>query len=170
VVELAETGGRVHRADVDGLRAVAVLAVVLWHYGAPGIGSGYVGVDVFFVISGFVITGLIRRQAEAGELTILGFYERRVRRIAPALVVLLAAVLAAAIVIEWPAPLMATAKVALGALSLTANLMLAGLGGYFDARSLEQPLLHTWSLTVEEQFYLVYPLLFALVWAKARRS
>jgi peptidoglycan/LPS O-acetylase OafA/YrhL len=170
VVKLADTASaHGYRADVDGLRAVAVLAVVLWHFGAPGIGSGYVGVDVFFVISGFVITGLLRRQAEAGELSILGFYERRVRRIAPALLVMLAAVLAAAVVIQWPARLMATAKAALGAISLTANLMLAGQGGYFDQPSARQPLLHTWSLSVEEQFYLVYPLLFALVWAKARR-
>lgn len=158
-----------YRPDVDGLRAVAVLAVALWHYGAPGVGSGYVGVDVFFVISGFVITGVLSRDADAGRLSIRRFYERRVRRIAPALLVLLAAVLAAAVLIQWPARLVATAEAALAAVFLVANLVLARTGGYFAEAASRQPLHHVWSLSVEEQFYLVYPLVFAVLRAKAPR-
>jgi peptidoglycan/LPS O-acetylase OafA/YrhL len=158
-----------YRPDVDGLRAVAVLAVVFWHLGAAGIISGFVGVDVFFVISGFVITGLLGRQADAGRLSIAHFYERRVRRIAPALLAMLAAVLAAAFAIEWPSRLRQTADVALGAVLLCANVVLAGQSGYFAQNTEHLPLRHTWSLSVEEQFYLLYPLVFAFVRARAPR-
>jgi peptidoglycan/LPS O-acetylase OafA/YrhL len=169
-VTAAEAHPDSYRPDIDGLRAVAVLMVILWHAGAPGFQSGYAGVDVFFVISGYVITGTLNRDAAAGRFSVLGFYERRVRRIAPALLVMLLAVLAAALVIEFPSDLRRTASLALAVVGLVANYVLLGQSGYFAPDAAVQPLRHTWSLSIEEQFYLVYPLLFAVLGVRRRRT
>ncbi len=156
-----ETGNQLptrYRPDIDGLRAVAILAVVLYHsgFGCPG---GYVGVDVFFVISGFLITSLIWRDLEGGSFTFAGFWERRARRIAPALVVVTLATLAVGWFLLMPVDLKT-----LGDASASQSLFCANIyhwldTSYFSGNAAEKPLLHTWSLAVEEQFYLVVPFL-----------
>ncbi|HEX3919802.1 MAG TPA: acyltransferase family protein [Caulobacteraceae bacterium] len=152
-----------YRADIDGLRALAVVLVVLDHAKVAGFGRGSLGVDIFFVISGFVITGVLRRDADAGHFSIRDFYLRRVRRIAPAFLVMLAAVLVVGLILELPSELESTADTALSGVALLANVTLWREGaGYFGARAQISPLMHTWSLSLEEQFYLVYPALFAL--------
>lgn len=165
-----------YRRHIDGLRAVAVLAVVAFHAGVPWLPGGYVGVDVFFVVSGFLITGLLLREFETrGDISLVGFYERRVRRLAPALLLVLAVTLALGAVYLVPigGEQQGLAKSAIATLLLGSNVWFAhATGGYFDAPAAAQPLLHTWSLSVEEQFYLVWPtlLLLASRWAVRRRS
>jgi peptidoglycan/LPS O-acetylase OafA/YrhL len=148
-----------YRADVDGLRAVAVLGVLLYHYGASWLPGGFTGVDVFFVISGYLITLILRREIDAGEYTLLGFYDRRIRRIFPALLVVLAFTLAMGWFTLLPGDFsdlgQSTGYAAIG----LGNLFFFWNTGYFDQASEMQPLLHTWSLGVEEQFYVVWPLL-----------
>jgi peptidoglycan/LPS O-acetylase OafA/YrhL len=154
-----------YRPDIDGLRAVAVLAVCLFHAGVPGFGGGFVGVDVFFVISGYLTTLSIERSRAAGQFSVLAFYERRARRILPAAFAMMAG---SALVAELIVPprLFRDFGLALAAA--------AGLGSnfafwwrsttYFDAPSDWNPLLHTWSLGLEEQFYLLLPLLLLVLW------
>jgi peptidoglycan/LPS O-acetylase OafA/YrhL len=158
-----------HRRDIDGLRAVAVLAIVAYHAFPKWIPGGFVGVDVFFVISGFLITGIIARGRDEGRFSYLRFYLRRARRIVPAYLVVLAAIAAVAVALELPQILMWT-----GATLGVAALFVANLGflrgyGYFTPGLQQNPLLHLWSLGVEEQFYLVWPLLLALLSLAAMR-
>lgn len=163
-----------YRRHVDGLRAVAVLAVVAFHAGVPFLPGGYVGVDVFFVISGFLNTGLLLREFETrADISLIGFYERRVRRLAPALLLVLVVtlVLGAVFLVPIGGEQQGLAKSAIATVLLASNIWLAhATGGYFDAPAASQPLLHTWSLSVEEQFYLVWPslLLLATRWASRR--
>lgn len=153
-----------YRAEVDGLRAVAVLAVILFHAGLRGFGGGYVGVDVFFVISGYLITRILMSEAAKGTFSITGFYERRARRILPALFVVILACLPVAWLGTSPAQLGEFARSVVAVCLFASNFFFWRTSGYFDAAVEEKPLLHTWSLAVEEQFYVVYPLLFALLW------
>lgn len=154
-----------HLPAIDGLRALAVLAVVAYHAGLP-VPAGFVGVDVFFVISGYLITSLLAKElAESGRIDLLAFYARRVRRILPALVVVVAATLAASVVLLGPADRMALVKSAVASMAVAANFHFQAVtGGYFDASADTMPLLHLWSLAVEEQFYFVWPLLLALLY------
>lgn len=147
-----------YRPDIDGLRAVAVMGVLLYHYGATWLPGGFTGVDVFFVISGYLITSILRREIEAGEFSILGFYDRRIRRIVPALLVVLATTLAAGWFILMPGDYADLGASAAWAAAGLGNLYFYGNTGYFDQSSEMQPLLHTWSLGVEEQFYVVWPI------------
>jgi peptidoglycan/LPS O-acetylase OafA/YrhL len=152
-----------HRRDIDGLRAVAVLAIVAYHAFPRWVPGGFVGVDVFFVISGFLITGIIARGRDEGRFSYLGFYLRRARRIVPAYLVVLAAIVALALWLELPQVLTWN-----GATLAVAALFVPNLGflrgyGYFTPGLQQNPLLHLWSLGVEEQFYLVWPLLLALL-------
>ncbi len=151
-----------YRPDVDGLRAIAIIAVVLYHAHVPGFAGGFVGVDVFFVISGYLIIGLLFREFEqTGDLSLAGFFERRIRRLGPALVVVLLATLALGAVFLTPinGEQQGLAKSAIATVLLVSNLYFARhTGGYFDGPAEAQPLLHTWSLSVEEQFYLFWPL------------
>ena len=147
-----------YRADIDGLRAVAVLSIVLFHLGVDAFGGGYVGVDIFFVISGFLITSIIVRELADGSFTIARFYERRVRRILPALIVVMVATLLVGLVMLRPAQLGELAKSAIATSFFSSNFYFHSLSGYFDGPSEAKPLLHTWSLAVEEQFYIVWPL------------
>lgn len=148
-----------YRPDIDGLRAVAIIPVVAFHAGLPGIEGGYVGVDIFFVISGFLIAGLLQREILDGSFSIFGFYERRIRRILPALIAVLLATLVAGSLIFLPDDFRKLPEAALSALGFVSNLMLAGRVDYFAAPDGTQPLLHTWSLSVEEQYYLFFPIL-----------
>jgi peptidoglycan/LPS O-acetylase OafA/YrhL len=132
---------------------------VLFHAGVPGNSGGFLGVDIFFVISGFLITSILLREAEEGRFSIVAFYNRRVRRIFPALFVLLPVTTIAALVLLAPNDLVAYARTLIATAVFASNAEFYRQAGYFDTSSLEKPLLHTWSLAVEEQFYLVWPLL-----------
>lgn len=152
-----------YRADIDGLRAVAIVPVVLFHAGLDSFRGGFVGVDVFFVISGFLITGLILPEIERGAFSIAGFYERRIRRILPALFAVLIFASAVATWILLPGDLVAFGRSALATALFTSNFVFWQESGYFASAAEEMPLLHTWSLAVEEQFYILFPLGLLLV-------
>ncbi|SDX91962.1 Peptidoglycan/LPS O-acetylase OafA/YrhL, contains acyltransferase and SGNH-hydrolase domains [Albimonas donghaensis] len=155
-----------YRRDIDGLRAIAVLPVVFSHAGVAGFSGGFVGVDVFFVISGFLITGILAREIDAGRFSLLGFYERRARRILPALFAMLTICLAVGYALCPPWMYSALAKSAVATIFFSSNMwFLYSTGDYFGNSAEYEPLLHTWSLAVEEQFYLVFPL---LLWGLAR--
>lgn len=145
-----------YRPDIDGMRAVAVALVIAHHFGIGPFPGGYVGVDVFFVISGFLITSLIL--ADGRRFSLLHFYERRMRRILPALLVVIVATLATATVLFIPRDLSAVAESSTAALLFVSNFYFQAQSGYFDAAAELKPLLHTWSLGIEEQFYILHPL------------
>jgi peptidoglycan/LPS O-acetylase OafA/YrhL len=153
------------RPDIEGLRGVAVLIVVLFHAGLAGIAGGFVGVDVFFVISGFLITGLlVREHARTGRIALLPFYARRARRLLPAAVVVLVATLIAALNLVAPLDRPAVGLDGAAAALSIGNIRFAlASGDYFATVSSPSPFLHFWSLAVEEQFYLVWPALILLV-------
>ena len=160
-----EAEPRKFRPDVEGLRAVAVVLVVLYHAGVPGLRGGYVGVDVFFVISGFLITGLLLREAGvAGRVSVLGFYARRARRILPAA---MATIVATVLAAHWLLNFLQADSIARDGLWTSAflgNVRFSALGtNYLTASLPPSPLQHLWSLAVEEQFYLVWPLVLSLV-------
>jgi peptidoglycan/LPS O-acetylase OafA/YrhL len=158
-----------YRADIDGLRSLAVIPVVLFHAGIPFMSGGFVGVDVFFVISGFLITGIILREAEAGTYSLMGFYERRVRRIFPALFAMLLVTSAACFAILPPEDLRAYGEGLAAAILFVSNMYLRLDSGYFAAVAETRPLLHTWSLAVEEQYYIFFPPILAFLIARAQR-
>lgn len=153
-----------YRADIDGLRALAVLSVVSFHAFPSLIKSGFVGVDVFFVISGFLISTIIFENLERGSFSFLEFYARRIRRIFPALLL----VLIACYCFGWTALLAdefkQLGKHIAGGAGFISNLILRNESGYFDNAAATKPLLHLWSLGIEEQFYVVWPLLLWLAW------
>ncbi|MBD8703965.1 acyltransferase family protein [Frigoribacterium sp. CFBP 13712] len=158
------------RADIQGLRAVAVIAVLLYHFGVPGLSGGYAGVDVFFVVSGFLITGnLLREHARTGRVSLAKFWSRRVARLAPPALLVVAATVAACVV--WMPPLLwrSTAREALLATVGVANIDFARSGTRYLSASEPSVFQHFWSLGVEEQFYLVWPLALVAVLAVAGR-
>ncbi|MCV7095508.1 acyltransferase family protein [Mycobacterium kubicae] len=160
------------RFDIQGLRAVAVLLVVAYHGGFP-VPGGFVGVDVFFVISGFVITGMIDREHRAtGRFKFGRFYLRRFKRLTPALSLMVGVTMVLAFCLLSPFVIQqVTAQTGMGAMLLVANFAIAqNTGGYFDAAAELNPLLHTWSLSVEEQFYLVFPAILLLGWVLTQRG
>jgi peptidoglycan/LPS O-acetylase OafA/YrhL len=152
-----------YRSDIDGLRAIAVLLVVASHLHVPWLSGGYIGVDVFFVISGYLISSIIMPQIATGTFSLLNFFERRVRRIFPALIVMLAATIPFAWHFLLPTEMTAYARSLLAAVFACSNTLLWSWHGYFDTANEFRPLLHTWSLGVEEQFYLIFPVLFLLL-------
>ena len=156
-----------YRSDIDGLRALAVLAVLTFHALPTVLPGGFVGVDIFFVISGYLITSILLKDIQAGNYSIKKFYARRVRRIFPALSVVLVFCLALGWVVLTAVEYRALGKHAAGGAGFIANFMFWKEAGYFDAAGDTKPLLHLWSLGIEEQCYIVWPL---LVYFFAKRS
>jgi peptidoglycan/LPS O-acetylase OafA/YrhL len=152
-----------YRPDIDGLRAVAVLSILFFHVGIKHFSGGYVGVDIFFVISGYLITSIIVRELAAGQFSIARFYERRVRRILPALTVVVIATLLAGLVLLSPAQLEDLGRSATATSVFSSNIFFFLGSGYFDGSSELKPLLHTWSLAVEEQYYILFPFLLMFI-------
>jgi len=157
MIDTKNSAGPRYRSEIDGLRALAILPVVFFHYRFAWFRGGFVGVDVFFVISGFLITQLIETERKDGLFTLAGFYERRLRRIFPALFAMLAVVTVAAFVILFPVDLVRYADSLLATAAFASNFEFWREAGYFDVIAAEKPLLHLWSIAVEEQFYLLFP-------------
>lgn len=160
------TAYRGYRPDIDGLRAIAVLVVVGFHAFPGWVRGGFVGVDVFFVISGFLISTIILEGLGRGRFTIGGFYARRIRRIFPALVTVLLASLVAGWFLLFPDEYRQLGKHVAGGAAFVSNFVLWNESGYFDEAAELKPLLHLWSLGIEEQFYIVYPLLLWILWKR----
>ncbi|WP_428031841.1 acyltransferase family protein [Ancylobacter sp.] len=160
-----------YRDEIDGLRAVAVVPVILFHAGFGAFSGGYVGVDVFFVISGYLITMILLAEIEAGTFSIGRFYERRARRILPALFVVMAACVPFALLWMIPDQLRDFGRSVTAVVFFVSNFLFwSEEGSYFAAAAELKPLLHTWSLAVEEQYYLIAPLSLALLWRFGRRT
>jgi peptidoglycan/LPS O-acetylase OafA/YrhL len=159
-----------HRPDIDGLRAAAVIPVLLYHADVAPFSGGYVGVDIFFVISGYLITSLILEDQSAGRFSILGFYERRMRRIFPALFTVLIFCLGVGFLLFMPADFRRLGATVAATTLFSSNLLFVHQGGYFDSGADLKPLLHTWSLAVEEQYYIVFPLFMAAMLVFAKRT
>lgn len=150
---------RPYRPDIDGLRGIAVLAVVFHHFEIPGFSGGFSGVDIFFVISGYLITSLVLDELAAGRFTLSHFFARRVRRLAPALILLIIAALGAGVALQPPRAFEALGESVIASLALITNVYFwAQTTDYFGASADTKPFLHLWSLAVEEQFYLAFPI------------
>jgi peptidoglycan/LPS O-acetylase OafA/YrhL len=147
-----------YRTEIDGLRALAVLPVILFHANLGIASGGFIGVDIFFVISGYLITRIILGELHEGAFSVKRFYERRVRRILPALLTILAITSGVMMMIMLPTEFRQFAGSLLSATFFASNVYFQRTSGYFDPAAEEQPLLHTWSLAVEEQFYIFFPL------------
>ena len=156
-----------YRKDIDGLRAIAVLPVVFYHAGL-GFPGGFVGVDVFFIISGYLITTLLADDLRAGRFSLWRFYERRARRILPALLTVVCASALAAWALFMPPDLILFGRSATAATLFYSNFLFRHEAGYFDAVAAVKPLLHTWSLAIEEQFYILFPGILYLLFRRRR--
>jgi peptidoglycan/LPS O-acetylase OafA/YrhL len=155
-----------YRPDVDGLRAIAVLFVLVFHASPNSLRGGFIGVDVFFVISGYLISSILFRSLQADRFSYVDFYARRIRRIFPALVLVLAGTMLAGSVLLFPDELRQLGKHVVAGVLFVSNLLLYTEAGYFDADAETKPLLHLWSLGIEEQFYIVWPIALALMWRR----
>jgi peptidoglycan/LPS O-acetylase OafA/YrhL len=162
------------RHDINALRAIAAMSVVLFHFGVAGFGGGFVGVDIFLVISGLLMTQIVDRGVASGRFSILGFYAARARRIVPALLVLCAVLLLIALLVLDPMTAREVSQDAIASLLFWSNMLYATQSGYFAQGAETNWLLHTWTLSVEWQFYLAYPVLLALAsrwrWLWSRRA
>lgn len=157
-----------YRPEIDGLRAVAVVPVILFHAGFAVFSGGFIGVDVFFVISGYLITGILIAELEAGNFSIVRFYERRARRILPALFLVIACCIPFAWAWMLPSQLRDFSQSVVAVALFYSNIQFWNDSGYFADVAEFKPLLHTWSLAVEEQFYLFFPVFLALMWRIGR--
>ena len=158
-----------YRAEIDGLRALAVIPVILYHAGLKLFGGGYVGVDIFFVISGYLITSIILAELDAGTFSLIHFYERRARRILPALFVVMFACLPFAWFWLIPQDMKSFSQSLVAVSAFTSNILFWKTSGYFDIATELKPLIHTWSLAVEEQYYVLFPPLLMLTWKLGKR-
>lgn len=158
-----------YRKEIDGLRAIAVLPVILFHAGFSIFSGGYVGVDVFFVISGYLITTILLNEFEEERFSLARFYERRARRILPALFIVMLACLPFAYMWMLPAQLKDFAQSLVAVVTFSSNILFWREDGYFAAAAELKPLLHTWSLAVEEQYYLLFPMFLMLAWQIGRK-
>ena len=158
-----------YRREIDGLRAVAVIPVILFHAGFTIFSGGFVGVDIFFVISGYLITSIILAECRDGRFSIIRFYERRARRILPALTVVVLACIPFAWMWMLPDQLRDFSQSIVAVALFASNILFWRQSGYFDPVAEEKPLLHTWSLAVEEQYYMLFPLFVFLMWRFGRR-
>jgi peptidoglycan/LPS O-acetylase OafA/YrhL len=156
------------RRDINGLRAIAVAAVVLFHFSIPGFQGGFIGVDIFFVVSGYLITGMIYPRLRKGTFSIVGFYINRGQRIIPALAFLCLSLLTLGWFFLLPFEYKLLGKHAAGSIGFVSNMLNWTEGGYFDSAARDKWLLHTWSLSVEWQFYLLFPLILILLVGPAR--
>jgi peptidoglycan/LPS O-acetylase OafA/YrhL len=157
-----------YRKEIDGLRSIAVVPVIFFHAGFSIVSGGYVGVDVFFVISGYLITSLLIADLEAGQFSIGHFYERRIRRIVPALLFVILVTTVFSVYYMIPDQVKDYYGSLVSVAGFVSNFYFAADAGYFGAAPLEKPLLHTWSLSVEEQFYVLFPVLMMLGWQHGR--
>ncbi len=153
-----------YRREIDGLRTLAVVPVILFHSGMSVFGGGFVGVDVFFVISGYLITSIILADIEAGRFSLAYFYERRARRILPALLFVIAATIPFAESWMMPDEFKNFGQSMVATTVFSNNILLAATSDYWSLASEFKPLLHTWSLGVEEQYYMIFPLILMLCW------
>lgn len=158
-----------YRREIDGLRAIAVIPVIFFHAGFKPFAGGFVGVDVFFVISGYLITAILLENLATNEFSILTFYERRARRILPALFLVILSTLPFAWFLMLPDPFENYAQSVIATILFSNNILLAITSGYWSLASEFKPLLHTWSLGIEEQYYIVAPYLLLASWKFARR-
>lgn len=158
-----------YRREIDGLRALAVVPVILFHAGFQAFSGGFIGVDVFFVISGYLITSIILAEKQAGTFTIVNFYERRARRILPALFVVLSACLPFAWLWLLPTDMKNFSQSLVAVSAFASNILFLIRSGYFESSAELLPLLHTWSLAVEEQYYLFFPIFLMLTWRLGQR-
>jgi peptidoglycan/LPS O-acetylase OafA/YrhL len=156
------------RRDIQGLRAIAVLSVVIFHAGGEWLRGGFAGVDVFFVISGYLITRILLKENAAGTYSLVRFYERRLRRLFPALIIVLIATLIAGLFLLSAHDMKRLGASAAATMFFSSNVLFFLSLDYFSGPAEFEPLLHTWSLAVEEQFYIVFPLFVALVYKRAR--
>ncbi|MBW9117637.1 acyltransferase [Rhizobium cauense] len=159
-----------YRAEIDGLRAIAVVPVLFFHAAIYPFSGGYVGVDIFFVISGYLITGILLREIAQGSFSVVGFYDRRIRRIYPALFATIIVTAIAASFVLYADDLKDFGQSVIATLTFMSNVLFWHETDYFAPNAEFKPLLHTWSLAVEEQFYVLFPLLLAALATKARRS
>lgn len=159
-----------YRPEIDGLRSVAVIPVILFHAGFNAFKGGFVGVDIFFVISGYLITSIILEDIDNKKFSIGSFYERRARRILPALYTVIIICIPFSVLWMTPERLYAFSKSVIAVLFFVSNIQFYRESGYFDLNSEEKPLLHTWSLAVEEQYYIFFPILMVIFWRWGWRS
>ena len=159
-----------YRPDIDGLRAIAVLSVIFFHLTRLALPGGYLGVDMFFVLSGYLITSIIWREVQDGQFSVARFYDRRIRRIMPALLFLVLLATIAASILLLPTDLVGYGKSLLATLGFVANVYFWSDTDYFSRAAEAKPLLHLWSLGVEEQFYIFFPLILAALARWRRRS
>jgi peptidoglycan/LPS O-acetylase OafA/YrhL len=158
-----------YRTEIDGLRALAVLPVIAYHAGFAGFSGGFVGVDIFFVISGYLISSILLDELQNQQFSLLGFYERRIRRILPALFLVLAFTAGVAGWLLLPHELAAFGRSLMAVVVFASNILFWKESDYFATESEYIPLLHTWSLAVEEQYYVIFPLLLAFLWKFGRK-
>ncbi|MCW7491232.1 acyltransferase [Leptospira sp. 2 VSF19] len=159
-----------YRAEIDGLRAIAVLSVIFFHAGFSLFKGGFVGVDVFFVISGYLITSIILNEVENNSFSIFNFYERRIRRILPSLFFIMLTCIPFAWLILEPKDLDSFFKSLKAIPTFTSNVFFWKDVDYFETASELKPLIHTWSLAVEEQYYVVFPILFLIIRKVRKRT
>ncbi len=159
-----------YRSEIDGLRALAIIPVIFYHAGFGFFSGGFVGVDIFFVISGYLITTILVSQLQAGDLDIVTFYERRARRILPALFLVIISCLPAAFIILYHDDFMDFTGSVVSVAGFISNFYFWRTSQYFDTSSEFKPLIHTWSLAVEEQYYIVFPIFLGIFWRFGRRA